>query len=55
MSTVAGDGVSGHEVGILEAARIDAPSAVYFRTNASGNALFIVDGAGTEIRQETLP
>lgn len=55
VSTVAGDGVSGHEVGILEAARIDAPSAVYFRTNASGNALFIVDGAGTEIRQETLP
>jgi hypothetical protein len=55
VSTVAGDGVAGHEVDILEAARIDAPTAVYFRTNASGNALFVVDAVGTEIRKESLP
>jgi hypothetical protein len=55
VSTVAGDGVAGHAEGILQAARLDAPTAVYFRANASGNALFIVDAAGTEIRKETLP
>ena len=55
VSTVAGDGVAGHEAGILTAARIDAPTAVYFRANGSGNALFIVDAVGTEIRKETVP
>jgi hypothetical protein len=55
VDTVAGDGVAGHSVGILQAAQIDAPTAVFFRARAGSAELFIVDADGTEIRKQSLP
>jgi hypothetical protein len=54
VTTVAGDGVAGHVVGVRQAARLHAPTALYFRANAQKD-LFIVDAAGTEIRKESFP